>query len=106
VEIVRIIKDELTSGILDFSQGKSYPGSLDLNIDLELSNPLHPAISGISGLVGTGEPLVLTASHEENLPGVSYHWFVDGIGKGQGETFTFIEEAEGAFPGRPGGLYH
>jgi predicted extracellular nuclease len=97
VEIVRIIKDELTSGILDFSQGKSYPGSLDLNIDLELSNPLHPAISGISGLVGTGEPLVLTASHEENLPGVSYHWFVDGIGKGQGETFTFIEEAEGPF---------
>jgi predicted extracellular nuclease len=97
VEIVRIIKDELTSGTLDFSQGKTYPGSLDLNIDLELNNPLHPAISGISGLIGTGEPLVLTASHAENLPGVSYHWFVDGIGRGQGESFTFVENGEGPY---------
>ena len=97
MEIVRIVKGEVTSGSFDFTDLKINYGSIDVNIDMSLENPLTPVIGNGTDIIGLSEPLVLSASVEENLSGVSYVWYVDGKAKSTGGDYTFICDAAGTY---------
>ena len=55
------------------------------------------AIRSYYDIIGLSEPLILTASAEENLGGVSYAWYVDGQAVSLGESYCFLSHAEGPY---------
>ena len=97
MEIVRIVKGEITSGSFDFTDLKINYGSIDVNIDMSLENPLTPIIGNKTDIIGLSEPLVLSASVEEEVSGVSYVWYVDGKAKSTDENYAFLCDAAGTY---------
>ncbi|MDC7218835.1 MAG: lamin tail domain-containing protein [Spirochaetales bacterium] len=97
MEIVRIISDETTSASFDFTDLKVDGGTIDVNIDADLDDPLNPFISYDTDVAGVGEPIILSASLDEELDGVVYVWYVDGVSASTGDSYVFATDDDGSY---------
>jgi len=78
VEIVRIIKNQMTSGNFVFDNINMAEGIIDFNITVEQDNPLSVSISGTQDQMTTGQILELSAGISETGINAVYVWYVNG----------------------------
>jgi hypothetical protein len=99
-DIVRIVTGQTTAGAYIFSNVNTPGGVLTITVTQNFLNPLDVLIPGAVAYQAVGTTQVLTASIADAVPnvstGLSYHWYVNGVSKGTGSTFTF---GSGVLPG-------
>ena len=61
-------------------------GGLELDIDLQLDNPIEVSISGVPATVHQGESFTATA---DPVGLTSYEWYLDGVSIGTGNPLSF-----------------
>jgi|GEM_PF-69590 len=89
VEVVRIVADQTTSGIYEFTSVNSVGGSLTVSMDADMENPLDVGICGAfdSQVVGSARDLSAgTSGYDGN---VVYAWYVNGSCVATGSTYSF-----------------
>lgn len=89
VEVVKIVKGQITIGIFTFDNIKEAEGTINTNIDIKMENPLDVLIVGATENKPENESFSLTASVSDYTDNVTYVWYVDGNSAGTGETFNF-----------------
>ena len=89
VEVVRIVKDQTTSGAFTFDNVNAPGGSIQVNIDPQMADPLPLEISGVGGTLGAGSTVTATARVSDGTVGVSYVWYLNGRSVGTGSSLSF-----------------
>ncbi len=88
VELVRIVKGQVTSGSFAFTNVNKPGGSIDVEITPDMGNPLDVSIAGAADTKPADETLNLTASNAQGV-NATYAWYVNGEAKGTGSSFAF-----------------
>jgi len=88
VETVRIVADQTTSGIFDFTEVNGV-GTIDIEIDVDLDNPIEVALAGTLDTMVVGDSMTVTASAPLETEIITYSWYVNGSPAGNGETLAF-----------------
>ncbi len=97
VELVRIVKDQVTSGSFAFTNVNKPGGSIDVEITPDMGNPVDVSIAGAADTKSANEILNLTANNAQGV-NATYAWYVNGEAKGAGSTFAFDDTwAEGYY---------
>ncbi len=97
VELVRIVKGQVTSGSFAFTNVNKPGGSIDVEITPDMGNPLDVSIAGAADTKPADETLNLTASNAQGV-NATYAWYVNGEAKGTGASFAFDDTwAEGYY---------
>ena len=91
VEIVRIVKDQTTTGSLSFANVNSVSGSLQVNLTADMSDPLDVTISGGTATKALNANLSLTAAVSNFADNVTYVWYVNGDASGTGTSFAVAD---------------
>jgi uncharacterized repeat protein (TIGR02543 family) len=89
VEVVRIIKDQTTTGSLVFDKLTKHNGAIDVHMTPELADPLLVSVSGEKEIKEKDKSLTLSASVSGYTESVIYIWYVNGEAKGTGSNFVF-----------------
>lgn len=89
VEVLRIVKDQATTGVFTFDKMNKPGGTISVNIEQEMANPLEVLISGASDEKPQNSDMLLTASIPDYTENVTYVWYVNGNSVATGETFSF-----------------
>jgi hypothetical protein len=92
VEVVRIIKDQTTTGNLIFTNINKMSGNMLVNIAPELADPLSVSISGTQPTRTLDSTLSLEASVTNYNENTTYCWYVNGVYKTDGPQFDFGPE--------------
>lgn len=99
VDVVRIVKGQATSGTLDFPQVNTGTGSIKVNITPQMNNPVTVTMSGQSAEAGTGLPMTVSASVLAGLGNATYVWYLNGVSKTTGPSYTLNDAANPLAPG-------
>ncbi len=99
VDVVRILKGQTTSGAIDFTQVNTGTGSILVNITPTMNNPLQVTMSGQQTELGAGAAATVTASVPQGVGSVTCVWYLNGVSKATGPTFTFNTTAAPLNPG-------
>jgi uncharacterized repeat protein (TIGR02543 family) len=89
VDVVRIVTGQTTSGTYAFSTVNAPGGTIQVNINANMQNPLNVAIAGSSASLSQGSTQTLTASVSNYTGNVVYVWYVNGVSAATGSSFTF-----------------
>lgn len=89
VEVVRIVKDQTTSGSIAFTNVNKATGSIAVNISTDMSDPLTVAIAGSATTKPANQTLNLSASVSNYTDNVTYVWYVNGDSVETGTSFAF-----------------
>jgi len=89
VEVVRIVKDQTTSGTFEFYDINEPGGNIQINITPEMADPLLVLLSGAAATKPENQSMALSASVSGYTGNVTYVWFVNGDSISTGETFSF-----------------
>ncbi len=91
VEVVRIVKDQTTTGVFTFDKVNKvdWTGTLIVNITPDMADPIPVTISGVPTELTAGSTAAAGASVGDGTSGVVYVWYLNGIAQAPGETFTF-----------------
>jgi formylglycine-generating enzyme required for sulfatase activity len=89
VEVVRIVKDQTTSGTLTFANVNQATGTLEVNLTPEMGDPLEVSISGSAATKPANQSLVLSAAVSNYADNVTYVWYVNGDAKATGASYSF-----------------
>jgi hypothetical protein len=89
VDVVRIVTGQTTSGTYAFSNVNAPGGTIAVNINANMQNPLDVAIAGASATLSQGTTEGLTASVTNFSGNVVYVWYVNGVSVGTGASYTF-----------------
>jgi hypothetical protein len=89
VEIVRIVAEQTTSGSYSFTNVNQPGGSLQVSIAPALADPIPVSISGVSPTVVAGTSVTATASASGVTGNLVYVWYLNGLSKATGPSFTF-----------------
>lgn len=89
VEVVRIVKDQTTSGTIAFTNVNKATGSIAVNISADMSDSLAVAIAGSAATKPANKNLRLSASVSNYADNVTYVWYVNGDAVETGANFTF-----------------
>jgi hypothetical protein len=88
VDVVEIVQGQTTNGVYNFSAVNAF-GTVAVNITPNLLNPLTVTMSGQpSTTMGPGTPVTLGASVPAGTGNVTYAWYVNGVSKALGASFT------------------
>jgi uncharacterized protein (TIGR02145 family) len=88
VEIVRIVKDETSSGTFDFTQINQGTGTVQMSIAAEMGDPIDISLSGQQDQIAEGGSMTVTASVPPEAGNVTYVWYINGESQNTGESFT------------------
>lgn len=88
VEVVRVVKDETTSGSLKFDEINPASGNILVNIVPDLKDPLAVSISGQSAEIYEGQTITVTASVPDDPDNAVYVWYINGASAYVGRTYT------------------
>ncbi len=88
LEIVRIIKDQTTSGTFEFYEINQPGGIIEVNITPALQEPIDVSITGQTDTLILGELMTLTASVPPEVGSVVYAWYLNGDSVATGSTYT------------------
>jgi|GEM_PF-1761596 len=89
VEVVRIVKDQTSSGTLAFTNVNQSTGTLEVNVTPEMSDPLEVSISGSAATKPANKSLSLSAVVSNYSDNVTYVWYVNGDAKATGASYSF-----------------
>ena len=88
VEVLRIVKDQTSSGSFVFDKINQPGGKLQINIAADMKDPLELSIKGAQPVKPGAESLNLSAVLSNYHGNVSYVWYVNGASKAVGKEFT------------------
>ena len=89
VEVVRIVKGQATTGSYTFADINNPGGSVVVNVNPEMGDPLTVSISGASAKKFTNQTLSLNATIAEAGVNSTFIWYVNGESSGAGAQFAF-----------------
>ena len=89
VEVARILKDQTTTGVYQFTNVNKATGSLTVNVTAAMGDPLTVSLAGASATLSQGSTQNLTASVAEAGVNAVYVWYVNGVAVGTGATYVF-----------------
>jgi hypothetical protein len=93
VDVVRIVKDQTTSGAFTFTDINTGTGSISVSVTPRMDNPIPIAMSGQKAELGTGTPMSLTASAPPDVGNVTFIWYLNGVARGSGPSFAVNQTA-------------
>ncbi len=88
LDIVRVVKDQTTSGTFEFYAINQPGGIIDIHITPELQEPISVTITGQTATLVEGETMTLTASAPPEVGSVVYAWYLNGQSVAAGSTYT------------------
>jgi hypothetical protein len=92
VEITRIVNDETTTGSFEFSEINNGLGSIDVDIELDMKNPLTITMTGQVLNIDEGDEMTVSATAASSIPpesgNVTYVWYLNGEAQDIGGTYT------------------
>jgi len=89
VDIVRIVKDQATTGSFIFNKVNSNKGSLILKVTTDLNNPLSVSIVGGAASKSINQSLALTSTVTGTSDAVTYAWYMNGLAVGTESAYLF-----------------
>jgi hypothetical protein len=95
VDVVRIVKDEITSGHINFEEINEQGGNILVNIDADMEEPLGVEITGAQEEITAIGSMTVSASVDGDVGTVIYVWYINGVSEHTGETYLI----EGLDPG-------
>ena len=87
-EIVRIVKDQTTSGQFEFTEINSPGGGVAVEITPEIHDPIEVTLSGQADTLEAGSTMTVTASVPADTGSVEYKWYINGLFKASGSSYT------------------
>lgn len=101
VEIVRIVKNEITEGSFIFNDINQQSGVVDINIVQELAEPLDVILTGQSTEIAENMSLTINASVPSYQNNVIYVWYINGevksTGDSLGSSYTISDLTKGFY---------
>ena len=88
VEMVRIVKDQITSGQFEFYETNGPGGNITISITPELNDPLAVTMGGQVAEIYLGETMTVTASVPPEVGNVVYAWYINGESRATGPSYT------------------
>jgi hypothetical protein len=88
VEVVRIIKDQTTSGTFGFYDINEPGGTIGINITPDMAEPIDVTITGQLEEIEQGSTMTVTASVPEGTGNVVYVWYINGESVETGESYA------------------
>ncbi len=89
VDIVRIVKDQTTSGTFEFYEiNQPGVGNITVYITPEMNDPIEVMMSGQILEVGLGGSMTAEASVPPDTGNVVYVWFLNGVSMSTGSSYT------------------
>jgi hypothetical protein len=88
MEVARIVKDQTTSGALDFTQINEAGGNIDVNITPALEDPITVTLSGQKAALESGAQMTVKANVPSTTGNVACAWYLNGVSKATGASFT------------------
>jgi len=89
VEVVRIVRDQLTSGSFSFEDINQATGELEVSIRPEMGEPLEVSISGAGASKAQNQSMSLGAAVSNYDGNVTFVWYVNGDATDTGASFDF-----------------
>ena len=89
VEVVRIVKEQATSGSFAFANVNKPGGTLAVNILPEMADPLTVSIAGASATKPVNQTMSLAATIAESGVNATYVWYVNGDAVETEASFDF-----------------
>ena len=97
IEVVRIVKDQTTTGTVEFLDINAPGGTISVNISPDLQEPIPTTMSGqVAGMI-VGEQMTVTASVPADVGSVVYAWYVNGDSVATGPAYTLGTGLEAGF---------
>lgn len=93
-ETVRILAEQTTTGLLDFSGYLGSPGSLTGELTVNLDDPLSLEVAGQQDRMALGQQLLLKAWPQPPETELLWVWYVDGIRGATEPTATIGADLE------------
>jgi hypothetical protein len=98
VEVVRIIKDQVSHGTFEFYEINKPGGNIDVNITPEMADPLDVVINGNLPVIPRGGSMTLTAGVTNNdADAVVYVWYINGNSVDTGRSITVGDSLEDGY---------
>ena len=97
VEVVRIVKDQITSGVFNFTEINKPGGNTNINIIPDMKRPIEVSLIGALDNLITGGEMTLTAAVPDGTANVVYVWYINGRSAGTGESYTVSGSAPGIY---------
>jgi hypothetical protein len=97
VEMVRIVSEQTTKGTYDFVLLNKPGGTIEVNIEQEMADPIDVLISGQKESITTSEEMTVTASVAPEDGPVVYVWYINGDTVETGGTCTVYGFDEGFY---------
>lgn len=88
VEAVRIIADQTSSGSFDFTEVNSIGGTIDIEIDVDMENPIELNLTGTEETLTEGSSMSVTVSAPSETTSIAYQWYINGSSEGSGSTVS------------------
>jgi len=88
VEMVRIVKDQITSGQFEFFNINGPGGNIEISIAPELNDPITVTLSGQIDNIYAGESMTVTASVPPETDNVICTWYINGEARAIGSSYT------------------
>jgi photosystem II stability/assembly factor-like uncharacterized protein len=88
VEVVRIVKDGVSTGIIDFPEINKPGGNIQVNITPDMADPLEVSMSGQVAELSQGASMTVSASVTDDPGNVVYVWYINGESVGTGQTIS------------------
>ncbi len=88
VDMVRIVKDQITSGQFEFYEINGPGGNITINITPELNDPITVTMGGQVAEIYLGETMTITASVPPEVGNVVYAWYINGESRATGPSYT------------------
>ena len=120
VDVVRIVKGGVSTGLFEFTEINQPGGNIEVNITPEMAEPLTVSMTGQVAELSQGMSMTVTASVAEPVGNVIYVWYVNGESVGSGQTVTLGSDlgigvyrldvtaftADGLRAGSTGAMFH
>ncbi len=87
-EIVRIVKDQTTSGTFEFTEINTPGGGVAVQVTPEIYDPITVTLSGQTDTLEAGSTMTVTASVPADTGAVAYTWYINGLSKATGASYT------------------
>jgi hypothetical protein len=88
IEVVRILKNQSTTGRFEFYELNLPGGLIDVDITPEMSDPIAVTLSGQAAELAAGQTMTVSAAVPAGTGNVVCTWYLNGVSKAVGASYT------------------